>query len=337
MWKNLSKNGIIHPMPRKIEISHKTIIFTVLFLLGLWFLYFVRNIVIQIFVAFLLATILEPFVVLLGKIKIPRAISILITYILVIGIIGGVIALFAPALVTQTTNFANALPLYLTNIGINSSTSGDVVKELLSQIGGVSGQILNFTFSIFSNVISVITVLVFTFYMLLVSNKFKSQIELSLGEEKGKNVSRILSLIEERLGKWSRGEFILMLAVGIGMYLGLLAIGIPYALPLAVLAGILEIVPTLGPIVAAIPAVLIGLGISPLAGIGAAVVAFLVQQLENYILVPKIMQKSAGVSPLIVLISIAIGAKLLGVTGVIIAVPTVIILQVLIKEYFIKE
>ncbi len=173
--------------------------------------------------------------------------------------------------------------------------------------------------------------------MLLVNNKLKSQIELSLGEEKGKNVSRILSLIEERLGKWSRGEFILMLAVGIGMYLGLLAIGIPYALPLAVLAGILEIVPTLGPIVAAIPAVLIGLGISPLAGIGAAVVAFLVQQLENYILVPKIMQKSAGISPLVVLLSIAIGAKLMGITGIIVAVPTVIILQVLIKEYFGKE
>jgi predicted PurR-regulated permease PerM len=103
------------------------------------------------------------------------------------------------------------------------------------------------------------------------------------------------------------------------------------------LSGIFEIIPTLGPIVSAIPAILIGLGISPLAGVGAAAVAFLVQQLENYILVPKIMQKSAGVSPILVLISIAIGAKLMGITGIIVAVPTVITLQVLIKEYFLKE
>jgi predicted PurR-regulated permease PerM len=79
------------------------------------------------------------------------------------------------------------------------------------------------------------------------------------------------------------------------------------------------------------------LGISPLAGIGAAAVGFLVQQLENYVLVPKIMQKSAGVSPLLVLISITIGAKLMGIAGIIVAVPFVIILQVLIKEYFVKE
>ena len=324
-------------MIRKIEISHKTVIFTVLLLLGLWFLFFIRGIVLQLFIGFLIATILEPFVSLLGRIKIPRLISILITYILVIGVLGGVVALFTPALVEQTTNFINALPSYLANIGIASSTSGDLIKEILGQFGGVSGKILNFTFSIFSNILSVVTVLVFAFYMLLTHNKLKDQITLWFGENRGEKIGKILTAIEERLGRWSRGELILMLAVGTGVYLGLLAIGIPYALPLAVLSGIFEIIPTLGPIVSAIPAILIGLGISPLAGIGAAAVAFLVQQLENYILVPKIMQKSAGVSPLLVLISIAIGAKLLGVTGVIVAVPSVIILQVLIKEFFVKE
>lgn len=324
-------------MPRKIEISHRTVIFTVLFLLGLWFLYFIRGIVIQLFVAFLLATILEPFVLLLSKIKIPRVLSILITYILVIGILGGVIALFAPTLVTQTTNFVNALPSYLENIGINTTASGNAASEILKQFGGATGEILNFTFSIFSNVISVVTVLVFAFYMLLMHEKLTDQIKLLFGEEKGQKISKLLTAVEEKLGKWARGEFLLMLAVGVGTYLGLLAIGIPFALPLAVLSGIFEIVPTLGPIVAAIPAILIGLGISPLAGVGAAAVAFLVQQLENYILVPKIMQKSAGISPLVVLLSIAIGAKLMGITGIIVAVPTVIILQVLIKEYFGKE
>lgn len=324
-------------MIRKVEISHRTIVFAVLFLLGLWFLYFIRGIVLQLFVAFLLTTILAPAVTLLGKIKIPRGISILITYIFMIGILGGVIALIVPTLVQQTTNFINALPSYLTNIGVDSSISGEIVKSTLGRFGEVSGQILNITFSVFSDVISVITILVFTFYMLLTHNGRKGQINQLFGEEKGQKIGNVLTAVEEKLGKWAGGELILMLAVGTGVYLGLLLIGIPYALPLAVLAGLFEIIPTLGPIVSAVPAVLIGLGISPLAGIGAAAVGFLVQQLENYILVPKIMQKSAGVSPLLVLISITIGAKLMGIAGIIVAVPFVIILQVLIKEYFVKE
>jgi predicted PurR-regulated permease PerM len=220
-------------MPKKIEISHRTIVFTVLLLLGLWVLYLIRGIVLQLFVAFLLATILDPLVSLLRKIKIPRAVAILITYILVIGILGGVIALFAPAMVTQTTNFVNALPGYLTNIGIDSSTSGNLVNGILNQFGSVSGEILNFTLSIFSNFLSMVTVLVFTFYMLLLEGGIKGQVKLLFGEERGLKISGTIAAIEEKLGKWARGEMILMLAVGTGVYLGLLAIGIPYALPLA--------------------------------------------------------------------------------------------------------
>jgi predicted PurR-regulated permease PerM len=128
-----------------------------------------------------------------------------------------------------------------------------------------------------------------------------------------------------------------MLSIGLGTYIGLFLIGIPFALPLAILAGILEIIPILGPIVSAIPAIIIGFGISPVIGVAVTAVAFLVHQLEGYVLVPKIMEKSVGVSPLVVLVAITIGAKLLGVVGVIISVPFVITLQVLAKEYFLDK
>lgn len=323
-------------MVRKIEISHKTIIFTVFFLLGLWVLYYLRNIILQLFVAFLLMTILEPVVKFFGKVKIPRVLAIIISYILVLGVFGGAIALIAPAFVQQTTNFINALPEYLSNISIN--TSGEnLVTEFLNQLGGISGKLLNFTVSVFSNIFSVVAVLVFTFYLLLTHDNFQNQIELWFGGERGKRLSGLFKRIEQRLGKWASGQLLLMLIVGVGIYLGLLLLKIPYALPLALLAGLFEIIPTLGPILATIPAVLIGFGISPLTGFGAIAVALLVNQLENYILIPKIMQKSAGISPLLVLISIAVGAKLMGVIGVIIAVPTVITLQVLLGEYLGRE
>ena len=336
MWKKLSGCGIIMPMIRKIEISHKTVVFAVLFLLGLWVLYYLRNIILQLFVAFLLMTMLEPIVGFLRKIKLPRVLAILITYILVLGIFGGTIALIAPALAQQTTNFVNAFPGYLSNINIGNS-EGNLSAEFVKQLGGISGKLLNFTVSVFSNIFSVVTVLVFTFYLLLTHDSFQNQIKLWFGENKGQKLGNLLDKIEKRLGKWAGGQLFLMLIVGVGVYLGLLLLKIPYALPLAILAGLLEIVPTLGPILATIPAVLIGLGISPLTGLGAAAIAFLVNQLENYILIPKIMQKSAGISPLLILISIAVGAKLAGVVGVIIAVPTVITLQVLLREYLGKE
>lgn len=324
-------------MPRKIEISHKTVIFTVLFLLGLWFLYFVRDIILQLFVAMLLMTILEPIVNLLTKIRIPRSISVLFSYVLVIGVLGGMIALVAPTLAQQTTNFVNALPAYISNIGMGSSVGRDLTNGLLTQLGGVPGQIVNFTFSVFSNFFSVITVLIFAFYFLLARNRLQDQLGFLVGEEKKQRIGNLIDTLEKTLGKWARGQLILMLAIGVATYIGLLIIGIPFALPLAILAGIFEIIPFLGPIVSAIPAVIIGFGISPLLGFMVIVMAFLIQQLENYVLVPKIMEKSTGVSPLVVLIAIAIGAKLAGIPGIIISVPFVITLKVLAEEYFVKE
>jgi predicted PurR-regulated permease PerM len=173
--------------------------------------------------------------------------------------------------------------------------------------------------------------------MLLTHDKLQNQVEFLFGESRKEQIGRLLRTWENKLGKWARGQLLLMFSIGLGTYIGLFLIGIPFALPLAILAGILEIIPILGPIVSAIPAIIIGFGISPIIGLGVTAVAFLVHQLEGYVLVPKIMEKSVGVSPLIVLISIAIGAKLLGIMGVIISVPFVITLQVLAKEYFLDK
>jgi predicted PurR-regulated permease PerM len=103
------------------------------------------------------------------------------------------------------------------------------------------------------------------------------------------------------------------------------------------LAGLLEIVPYIGPIIAAIPAVIIGFGISPVIGLATAALALLIQQLENYVLVPKVMEKSVGVSPIVTLLSLAVGFKVAGIVGALISVPVVITLQVLSKEYILSK
>lgn len=325
------------PMYRKVEISHRTIIFAVFFLLLLAFLYLVRDIILQLFVALLIMTILEPLVDGLSKIKVPRALAVLVSYFLVIGVLGGVIAAIAPLVIEQTTSFINALPGYLNNIGVTSQLGDQILAGFLTTVGNIPGEIFKVTFSIFSNILNVLTVLIFAFYMLLARNKLEDQLGTFLGEQKQKVFGRFINHLEFRLGSWARGQLILMFVVGSATYIGLLLIGIPFALPLAILAGIFEIIPILGPIVSAVPGVIIGFGISPLVGFGVVAMAILIQQLENYILVPKIMEKSVGVSPIVTLVALAVGARLAGVVGAIICVPMVITLQVLAKEYLIKD
>lgn len=324
-------------MPRKIEISHKTIIFSVLFLISLWFLYVIKDIVLQLFVALLLTTILDPFVIKLSVYKVPRGIAVLISYIIILGTLGGIIALLAPPLIEQTANFANISPDFLVKLGVTPTISDEIGREFLTRVGSIPGQLLKFGAGVLSNVVSVFTVLVFTFYLLMARNNLDEQLGTLFGKEKTEGVVKVLSRLEERLGGWARGQLILMLLVGVLNYIGLTLLGVPFALPLAVLAGLLEVIPYLGPVIAAVPGILIGFGISSFTGVGVVALALLVQQLENYIFVPKIMGKSVGVSPIVILLALAIGERLAGVVGMIISIPLVITLQVLSKDYLGKE
>jgi predicted PurR-regulated permease PerM len=324
-------------MPRKIEISHKTIIFAVLFLISLGFLYFIRDIILELFVALLLMTILEPLVSKLTKIRIPRAFSVLLSYLVFLGIFGGAISLIIPPLVEQTTSFANFVPSYISNMGINPAISDQVIKEVLTAVGSIPSQVIKFSVSLFSNILAVFTVLAFAFYLLMFRGRLDEQLSSFFGAEQKEKITRTLSTLETRLGGWARGELILMLLVGVLNFIALSLLKVPFALPLAILSGILEIVPYLGPILGAIPGILIGFGISPLTGLGFAASAFLIQQLENYVFVPKIMEKSVGVSPIITILALSIGGRIAGIVGIIISVPVVITLSVLLKEYFTKE
>ncbi|HTK03750.1 MAG TPA: AI-2E family transporter [Alphaproteobacteria bacterium] len=324
-------------MPRKIEISHKTIIFAVLFLVSLGFIYHVRDLIIELFVALVIMAILDPVVSKLSSWRIPRALSVFISYILFFGILGSIIALIIPPLVDQTTSFANSLPGYIANLNLNPAINKEITNQLLLQVGKIPEQTIKFGMSIFSNILAVFTVLVFAFYMLLSRSKLDEQLGFFFGDDKKIEIARLLNHLEIRLGGWARGQIGLMVIVGIANFIALTALRIPFALPLAILAGILEIVPFIGPIVAAVPAVIIAFGISPLAGCLMIAAAFLIQQVESYVFVPKIMEKSVGVSPIITLMALAIGQRFSGVVGMIISVPLVITIHVLVKEYFSKE
>lgn len=322
-------------MPRKIEISHRTVIFTVFFLLGIWFVYFIRDIILSIFVALLITAIIDPVVKKLSKYKVPRGLSVMIVYVSFFAVIGIAIASIIPPLVEQTTSFASFLPTYLENLRINSSIAQDVSKQFVSQLGNLPSQIVGFGLLLISNVISIVTVLIFAFYFLLARNKLEKEgFSNFVGTKISKEITTTIDELEVRLGGWARGQLALMITVGLFNYIGLRILGIQFALPLGILAGIFELIPYMGPFLGAAPAVIIGFGISPVMGLATIALAFLIQQVENYVLVPKIMERSVGVSPIITLISLSIGLRVAGITGVVLSVPIVLTLEVLAKKRF---
>lgn len=324
---------MIKPMPKTIEVSHRTIIFTALFLLGLWFLYQIRTIILGLFVSVLLMMALLPAVDLLSRYKIPRALAIVLVYILTLLAFGGILAGVIPPLVDQTSSLATRIPTYLEQVGIRGIDES-LIRDQIAQIGTIPADIVRLTLSVFSNLITVFAVLVITFYLLLERDNLNKYLTFLLGQGKEKKAKRFIDKLERRLGGWVRAEIILMSIVGVLTYIGLRLLGIHFALPLALLAGVLEIVPNIGPVVAAVPAVLAGLTVSPVMGLAVAALYFLIQQLENSLIVPKVMEKSVGVRPLVTIISLAIGFKLAGIVGAVLAVPVVLVLQVASSEVF---
>lgn len=324
-------------MPKTIEISHRTVVFTVLFLGLLWFLLQIWPIIIGLFIAVLLMTALSPLVSRLERF-IPRGIAILISYLVLVGVFILALSGIVPPLAEQTTNLANRLPRlfddlgnFLSSIGI-SGISGDTIASQLAQIGAIPANLVRFTVSLFSNLIAVFTVMVITFYLLLERKNLDRYLLVLFGEGGEKRAQSFVDKLEARLGGWVRGELTLMVIVGVLTYIGLRLLGIPFALPLAILAGILEIVPNIGPTLSAIPAVLVALTISPFMGLATVALYFLVQQFENSILVPKVMQRAAGVNPLVTIIALAVGFKLAGALGAILSVPVVITIHVTAQE-----
>jgi predicted PurR-regulated permease PerM len=328
-------------MPKKIEISHRSIIFAVIFLIGLWFLYQIRHIIIALFVSFVFMSVLNPLVDKIEKWHLPRWLAILLVFLIIFGIIGGILAVLIPSLINQSVIFINRISSFFRqfNIGVLEEVGIDknVIVNQFTNLSVIPSNILKIIIDFFTNLISLLTLIVITFYLMLERKNFGRYLTVLFGEKKGKEFEILIEKIEKRLGGWIRGELSLMVIVGVLSFAGLRLLGIEFALPLAIFAGFLEIVPNIGPIVSAIPAMISGFAISPFMGVAVGALYFLIQQIENNLIVPRVMHKMAGVNPLITILSLAIGFKLAGVLGAILAIPVVLIIYVLASDFFRSE
>lgn len=315
-------------MTRRIDVSYKTIIFITSFLLSLWILWHILDLILLIFVAVIFMSALSPLVSFLNKLKIPTALAIFLVYIVIIGVVGGGLTVSFTPLIEETTKLALALPAVLADLLKFGNVDPAVIQQELTHL---SKNLLSITKAIFDNVLTVILLLVLTFYLLLERENLEKRLsDLFIGKEA--RINKLLNEIEAKLGAWLRGQLLLSIIIGLLVYIGLLILQIPYALPLAILAGVLEVVPVIGPIISAIPGILLGLSISPLLAAGVAAMYFVVQQLENHLIVPQVMSKAVGLNPLVVILAIAIGGRLLGIGGALLSVPMVVVLQIIVAD-----
>lgn len=343
--------------PLQIEITTSTILKVLGIVAAIVFLYAIRRVAVITIFAFILASSLRPLIGKLSALKIPRAVAVAIVYIVLTIILLGIISAISVPLVKQSLNLFSNFSTILTTvinffnelgskIGFGSEIiDATIVRENFNQyISHLSDNMGSFLStgisgisSVFGGIFSIVSFYVISIYMTIDYENVPGIVLSRIPNENTRqNVKKLFVDIEKKLGSWLGGQVLLCLTIGVMTWIFLTILRIPYALPLALVAGVLEILPGIGPVISTIPALFIALASGNILQIiGVPIAYILIQQVENNFLVPKIMSNAIGLSPLIVMIGLLIGGELYGPAGVLLAVPVLGVLQ-LAWDFFMR-
>lgn len=328
----------------KIEISSNTIFRIILILLGFWFVYVVFDIVLMLFAAFIVASVVEPVARFLDKFKIPRAISVILVYIFVLSIIVGTVSLMIEPLAMQTRQLATIVPSIVNSLSsvtplIPHIEQADLIESVQSGLLNFGDNIANFSLNVFVGTRSIVTgfvsflfVFVIALYLVVERDALKKFARLLTPREHYPYVAQAIDKAQQSVGRWVLGQTVLAIIVGVIVGVGLWIIGVPYALFLGLLAAIMEFIPVIGPMVAATPGVLVAITQGWTVGLVTFIFYVINGQIESNILIPNIMKRAVGLSPIVTIIAVILGARMLGVVGIILAVPTATIINILVSD-----
>lgn len=325
---------------RNVTIAPSTIMFTAGFLLTLYFMFQIRSILILIFLAFIVSVALYPLSHFFDKrLRVGRMTGIILAYFVFFTVLAVFIGLIFPPLASELYALIKKVDLPLPSLEQeikNFNFSMQEINSIFPRITDSFGMVFQVINSTFNGVVTVLTLFVMSFYLMLEKDRLHLKMYwFTKNKETVSKVRDFIRSVEHQLGGWVRGQMLLMLAVGTLNFIGLALLGIHYAVPLAILAGLLEIVPNIGPTLAAIPAVFVAYlsGGPIIAGI-VALLAIVIQQVENNILVPKIMSANANVNPLVAIVLILTGLKIAGIIGALLAIPVYITLRTAYVIFF---
>lgn len=329
--------------PIVISITPGAVVMTVVILVAFWFAFVLRDLLLVVLTAVIFASAIEPITVWFIKKGLPRILSVVIIYLVTLLLTVSFFYFFLPPLVSEAIEFFKALPEYLHRLQISSletlSISDDSMSfvDKLAQLQGVlkasSTGILSTASSIFGGFMSFLLIMVLSFYFAVQENGLNSFLRLVTPPHQQGYMLDLWKRAQVIIGRWLQGQLLLSLIMGVMIYVGLLFLGVPYALLLALVAAVLELIPVFGSILAAIPAVIIAfITGTPALAVFVIILYVVANQLEGNVIYPMVVQKVLGVPPIIVILAIIAGFQVAGFLGVLIAVPVAAAVQVWIGD-----
>ena len=328
-----------------------TIMMTALAVIILWAAYLVRGVLLLLYVSGLLAVGFSPIVRLIERQKVlpigarrfPRWLAILVLYVGILGALGLIGALTFPPLIDQGQQLWNAKDVMFDRAQEFLISKGRLSEHLTLRqaverapragTGEAVGTVISAITGVVGGIVGLITILILTFYLLVEAGSLRQLLLQFFPPRNRARVDAVARAITTKVSAWLGGQLLLAAIIGSTSAVFLWAFGIPFFYVLALISAIGELIPIVGPIFSAIPAIAVAATVSGKKVLLVIVFFILQQQIENHILVPKVMQRQVGVSPVAVIVALLIGGSLLGIPGALMAVPTVAILQVLFTEW----
>lgn len=336
----------------RVSITPGTVFAALLIIAGVYVFWLLRDLALLVLTAIVIASAIEPGVVFFIRYSIPRFIAALLVYVLTFGALFIIFYFFFPPIIADAANFLSAAPRYLetlnvttslpnisdaTNLNNNQSGAQSFVQSLLSLqsvFSASSGGVLQLFITFFGGIFSLMLVIVLSFYFALQDTGVDDFLRMVMPVRYEEYSVDLWRRAQKKIGLWMQGQILLSVIVGILVYLGLLIIGVPYALLLAVFTAMIEIIPIFGSLLSGVAAVVVGYSDGGVAI--AAIVAGLyivVNQFESNLIYPLIVKKIVGIPPLLVIVALIAGYTLAGFLGVLLSVPVAAVVLEFITDF----
>jgi len=323
----------------------------------------IADIIVVFFVSVLFSAALDPTVDLLQRYRVPRALSVLVIFLIILTTLGFFISQLVPLVASQIIELASGLGDIINKMtegeanylfaeyiqGFISETLGSSNSELVlqqvaenlqtlgKQLQSIAGDTFVAIKGIFNGILNFFMVLILTFFLVVDEKKVDSFFISLFPSKHGTYIVEKLEAVKIKVGLWLRGQVILMFLMFMISWIAFSLLGLEYALTLAMLAGIGELIPVVGVFIAAIPALLVAFNQSPWVLLWAFIAIIIIQQIEGNVLVPVVMKKAVGLSPIVVILAMLVGYQVLGILGMIIAIPATTILSIFVLDYTTKK
>ncbi len=334
--------------PFTISISAGTVLMAIGLLLLVWLLYILKDLVLIVLTAIVLASAVEPGVAWFMRYKLPRVASVGAVYVIILGVLFTVAYLFFPPLITELRDFAVTLPQYLDSVNatgldtsgissISSPLSTETITSTLFQLQEVFTSTGEGAFralsGIFGGVVSFVLIIVLSIYFAIQETGVDDFLRIVVPVKYQEYAVNLWKRSHAKIGLWMQGQILLSLLMGVMAYLWLTILGVPYSMVLAVVVALAELIPIFGPILSGTIAVAVAFSTGDTSTALLVAGGFLVlHQLENHLIYPLVVKKVVGVAPILVILALIAGLQLAGFLGVLLSVPIAAAIQEFVTD-----